>query len=141
MSESTRLNPPDHSVAYPENHVIGIMPTENEAIAAFDGLIADGFQESEVTLSSGLELADRIRAISGRAGLVGRILQVVDRFGAAGDEVDARHQYEQALRDGHVCVVVHVPSEERKQRAAGILRQHGGRFINFFGKLEIEQLG
>jgi hypothetical protein len=65
MSQSTRLNPPDHSVAYPENHVIGIMPTANEAIAAFDGLIADGFQESEVTSSSGLELADRIRAIRG----------------------------------------------------------------------------
>jgi hypothetical protein len=141
MSETTRTNPPEHSVAYPVNHVISIMPSEKEAIAAFDALIANGFLESEVTLSSGAEVADRIRATSGRSGLVGRILQIVDRFGAAGDEVDARHEYEQALRDGAVNVLVFAPTEERKQPAAEILRQHGGHFINFFGRLEIEQLG
>jgi hypothetical protein len=141
MSETTRMNPHEHSVAYPVNHVISIMPTEGEAIAAFDTLTGGGFLESEVTLISGPELADRIGATSGRSGLVGRILQVVDRFGAGGDEVDARHEYEQALRDGRVNVLVLTPTEERKQRAAEILRQHGGHFINFFGRLEIEQLG
>ena len=65
----------------------------------------------------------------------------MDRFGAAGDEVDARHEYEQALRDGHVNVLVLAPTDERKQRAAEILRQHGGHFINFFGNLQLEQLG
>jgi hypothetical protein len=135
------MNPDEHSVTYPLNHVISIMPTEKEAVTAFDALIASGFPESEVTLSSGPELADRIRATSGRSGLVGRILQVMDRFGAGGDEVDARHEYEQALRDGAVNVLVLAPTEERKQRAAEILRQHGGHFINFFGRLEIEQLG
>src|SRR5215216_6609555 len=110
MSESTRMNPHEHSVAYPLNHVISIMPTEKEAITAFDSLIAHGFLESEVTLSSGPQLADRIRASSGRSGLVGRILQVMDRFGAGGDEVDARHEYEQALRDGAVNVLVLAPT-------------------------------
>jgi hypothetical protein len=38
------------------------MPTEKEAITAFDTLIASGFLESEVTLACGSELADRIRA-------------------------------------------------------------------------------
>ena len=85
MSEVTRINPKEHSAAYPLNHVISIMPTEKEAIAAFDSLIANGFLESEVSLGSGPELADRIRATSGRSGLVGRILQVLDRVGAAGD--------------------------------------------------------
>ena len=141
MSEVTRINPKEHSAAYPLNHVISIMPTEKEAIAAFDSLIANGFLESEVTLGSGPELADRIRATSGRSGLVGRILQVLDRFGAGGDEMDDRHEYEQALRDGAVSVLVLAPTEERKQRAAEILRLHGGHFINFFGRFEIEQLG
>ena len=140
MSEATRIDPHEHSAAYPLNHVISIMPTEKEAITAFDSMIANGFLESEVSLGSGPELADRIRATSGRSGLVGRILEVLDRFGAGGDEIDDRHEYEQALRDGAVNVLVLAPTEERKLRAAEILRLHGGHFINFFGKLEIEQL-
>jgi len=83
------MNPHEHSVAYPLNHVISIMPTEKEAITAFDTLIANGFLEAEVTLSSGPEPADRMRSWN---------------------------------------------------VAAEILRQHGGHFINFFGKLEIERL-
>jgi hypothetical protein len=140
MSESTRMNPHEYSVAYHLNHVISIMPSEQEAIAALEDLIAGGFMESEVTLTSGPEIADRIASSSGRPGLVGRVLQVVDHFGAGGEEMEARHQYEQALRDGHVCVLVLAPTEERKGRAGDILRQHGGHFINFFGRLAIEQL-
>jgi hypothetical protein len=68
-------------------------------------------------------------------------LKVPHGFGAGSDEVDARHEYEQALRNGAVNILVLAPTEERKQRAAEILRQHGGHFINFFGRLEIEQLG
>jgi hypothetical protein len=140
MSEVTRINPQQHSGAYPLNQVISIMPTEKEAITAFENLIAHGFLESEVSLGSGRELAARIRATTGRSGLVGRILEVLDRFGAGGDEVDNRHEYEQALTEGAVTLLVLAPTEERKQRAAEILRLHGGHFINFFGKLQIEQL-
>jgi hypothetical protein len=116
------------------------MPTGRDAITAFDSLVANGFLESEVSLGSGRELADRIRATTGRSGLLGRILDILDRFGAGGDEMDDRHEYEQALRDGGVTVLVLAPTEERKLRAAEILRLHGGHFINFFGKLKIEQL-
>lgn len=140
MSESTRMNPHEYSVAYHLDHVISIMPSEKEAIAALNTLVASGFFESEVTLTCGQEIADRIGASSGRSGLVGRVLQVVDRFGAGGEEAEARHMYEQALRDGHVEVLVLAPTEERKRRAAEILQQHGGHFINFFGRLTIEQL-
>jgi hypothetical protein len=141
MREVTRIKPQVHSGAYPLNQVISIMPTEKEGITAFESLIANGFMESEVSLGSGPELADRIRATSGRSGLVGRILQVLDRMGgAARDEIDDRREYEQALREGAVTLLVLAPTAERKQRAAEILRLHGGRFINFFGKLEIEQL-
>ena len=141
MSEVTRINPQEHTGAYPLNQVISIMPTEKDAITAFDSLIANGFLESEVSLGSGPELADRIRATSGRSGLLGRILQVLDRMGAGGDEIDDRHEYEQALREGAVTLLVLAPTAERKQRAAEILRLHGGHFIHFFGRLEIEQLG
>ncbi len=81
MREVTRIKPQVLSGAYPLNQVISIMPTEKEGITAFESLIANGFMESEVSLGSGPELADRIRATSGRPGLVGRILEALDGFG------------------------------------------------------------
>jgi hypothetical protein len=52
MSEVTRINPQEHTGAYPLNQVISIMPTEKDAITAFDSLIANGFLESEVSRNS-----------------------------------------------------------------------------------------
>jgi hypothetical protein len=128
------------SVQYHENHVIGVLDTPEAAEAAVRELTSGGFLESEVTLTCGVERADLLRASSGRSGITGRILRVVDRFGAGGEEMDARHQYEQALREGRLNVLVLAPTEERKRLAAEILRQHGGHFINFFGRLAIEKL-
>ena len=93
-----------------------------------------------MTLACGAEAADRLQASSGRSGLVGRVLQVADRLGVRGEELETKHQCEQALRGGGVTFVILAPSEERKRRAAEILREHGGHFINFMGRFTIEQL-
>ena len=140
MTGTARLNPHEYSVKYHENHVIGIMPTAEDAVSALGTLTQSGFLETEVTLTCGVEIADRIRASSGRSGLIGQVLQVVDRFCAGGEELEARHEYEKALRDGKLNVLVLAPTEERKRLAGEILRKHGGKFINFFGHLSIEQL-
>jgi hypothetical protein len=140
MTGTARLNPHEYSVKYHENHVIGIMPTAEDAMSALGTLTQSGFLETEVTLTCGVEIADRIRASSGRSGLIGQVLQVVDRFGGGGEELEARHEYEKVLRDGKLNVLVLAPTEERKRLAAEILRKHGGKFINFFGLLSIEQL-
>ena len=102
-------------------------------------LTSGGFLESEVTLTAGVERAELLRASSGRSGIIGRVLRVVDRLGA-GDEMDTRHRYEQALRDGQLNVLVLAPTEERKRLAAEVLRQNGRQDINFFGRLAVEQL-
>ena len=87
-----------------------------------------------------MEWADREGASSGRSGLIGQVLHALDRYGAGGEEMDMKGQYEQALRAGHCTVAVFAPTQERKQLAADILRQHGGNFINFLGHLTIERM-
>jgi hypothetical protein len=79
-------------VQYHENHVIGILDTPEAAEAAVRALTGGGFLESEVTLTCGAERADRLRASGGQTGVIGRVLQVVDRFGGGGEEMDARHR-------------------------------------------------
>ncbi len=133
-------DPHVEAVRYPENHVVGIVDTPEQAAAAFHALTDGGFLESEITLACGVEAADRLQASSGRSGLIGRVLQVADRLGVRDEELETKHEYEQALRDGSITFVVLAPTEERKQRAADILREHGGHFINFMGRYTIEQL-
>jgi len=41
--------------------------------------------------------------------------RVVDRFGSGGEEMEARHRYEQALRDVNILVLA--PTDERKHLA------------------------
>jgi hypothetical protein len=138
--DMTGSDPNALSVRYHEHHVVGILDTPEAGEVAVNELTASGFLESEVALTSGVERADSLHASSGRGGLIGRVLQVIDRVGAGGEELEARHEYEQALRNGGVNVLVLAPTEERKKLAARILQQHGAHFINFFGPLTIERL-
>ena len=133
-------DPHVEAVRYPENHVVAILDTPEAAAAAVEALTSSGFLESEVTLACGVEAADRLQASSGRSGLLGHVLQIADSLGIRGDELETKHQYEQALRNGGITFVVLAPTEERKQRVAQILREHGGHFINFMGRFTIEQL-
>lgn len=125
---------------YRENVVLGIVDTPEAAQAASQALTSGGFLESEVALGCGVDWADRLRASSGRSGLIGRVLQVLDRFGAGGYEMDMKKQYEEAFRAGQCTVAVLATTEERKRLATNILRQHGGRFINFLRHLTVERL-
>jgi hypothetical protein len=131
---------PDAGVCWVSSWTLPYFTRSDDAVSALSTLTGGGFLETEVTLTCGVEIADRIKASSGRSGLVGQVLQVVDRFGAGGEELEARHRYEEALREGKCNVLVLAPTEERKRLAAEILRKHGGKFINFFGRLSIEQL-
>ena len=60
--------------------------------------------------------------------------------GLKNSETEMKDRYEQALRDGHTVLAVLVPTEERKDRAARILKECGGRFMNYFGPLNVEQI-
>src|SRR4051794_26201540 len=108
-------------VQYRENVVLGIVDTPEAAQTASQALTTGGFLESEVALGCGVEWADRLRASSGRSGLIGQVLQILDHYGAGGYEMDMKKQYEEAFRAGQCTVAVFAPTEERKRLATDIL--------------------
>jgi hypothetical protein len=55
-------------------------------------------------------------------------------------ETEMKERYEEALRDNRSVVAVLAPTEARKDLAADIFRKCGGRFINFFGELNVERI-
>jgi hypothetical protein len=127
-------------VSYPTNQVVGVVARPEDAAAACTALTSSGFLQSEVTVTSGPAAADAIRASTGRTGLANVAIRIAERFGVHDEEMETKASYEQALRDGKLVVGVLAPTDERKELATRILREHGARPINFLGKLTIEPL-
>ena len=64
-----------------------------------------------------------------------------ERIGAADEELETKHRYEQPMRDNHFVVAIATPTEERTERASQLFRSHGAYTITFFGKHTIEYVG
>jgi hypothetical protein len=44
-------------------------------------------------------------------------------------------RYKHAAREGHFVFAVRAPAPEDQDRVSRVLREHGGRFINYYGRL------
>jgi hypothetical protein len=128
------------SVRYPTNHVLGIVDTREDAAALVSALENNGFMASEIDSRTGVERADDLHASPGRTGIAGLLLRFAERIGAADEELETKHRFEQAMRDNHFVVAVATPTEERKERASQLFREHGAHTITFFGKHTLEYI-
>ena len=124
---------------YPENALLGVLDTPEQVRCALDAL-SGPFLETEIEILCGEGQADRLQATTGRTGLLDKALRVVQGLGMWNDELETKAQYEKALRDGHMVVVVEAQSDDRKQLAVDALQGCGGHFINYFGKFTRERI-
>lgn len=127
-------------VRYPTNHVVGVLNTAEQAMTARTALTGSGFLESEVVVSCGQAAADAMDASTGRSGLTHLAARIAERFGVADEEMAIKDGYEEALRDGRFVVSVLAPTDERKHLASRLLRDNGGKFVNFLGRFSIEPM-
>ena len=128
------------SMRYPTNHVVGVLDTEQQADDALHALTRGGFLESEITVGCGTELADRLRATTGRAGFAAHAIRFAEALGMVTEEGEAKARYERAMRSGHYVIAIMAPTAERKERASEILASHGGSDIGYFGRFTIERM-
>ena len=128
------------STRYPTNHVLavvdGVEPVEDAAKALKEG----GFLDSEIEIIHGPTAADMLHENTGRTGLAHIAIRLAERIGVADEEMELKDRYEQALREGRFAISVLAPTEDRKNTAAQILRDHGAHFVNFLGRFSIEAL-
>ena len=125
-------------VRYPANHLLGIVDTREQANALVATLEGSGFLGSEIEARSGVEDADNLKASPGRAGLAGLLLHVAERIGAANEELETKHRYEQAMRDDRFVIAVATLTDERKELASRLFRKHGAHTVTYFGKHTLE---
>ena len=122
---------------YPEGRVAGVIDTPEQLAGALAALTGGGFAEPEIVVVSGPAAADAMHASTGRTGLRNLVVRVAERLGVADEEMELKARYEAALRDGRFVVSVPAPGEEQGQRAAQVLRAHGGHAARLMGRFSI----
>ena len=127
-------------IRYPENHVLGVVDAPDQVSTVAAALADAGFRSSEISVVSGPAAADALHSSTGRTGLAHLAIRIAERIGIEDDEMETKEGYEQALRRGGFVVSVLAPTEERKDVAAKVLRDHGGHFIHFLGRRTIERI-
>lgn len=139
-ADQTSAEKPADPTRYPTNHVVAIVDTPEQVTNATVALVAAGLPESGIAVGCGAALADAIHASTGRKGLTNLAIRIAERLGLEDDEMEVKHRYEQALRDGRLIVSVPAETDYDKQRAAVALRENGASFINFLGRFTIEAM-
>jgi hypothetical protein len=112
--------------------VLGVVDDSDQVTCTLDTL-SGTFLDTELKVSCGALQAERLRASTGRKGLLDKVLQVAEFLGIDNDELEVKHRYEKALQDGRFVIHVLAKTDDRKQLAAQSLKGCGGHFINYFG--------
>jgi hypothetical protein len=124
-------------IGYPTDSLMAVLPTPEAAAAAAAALRAAGVPDRDITILRGDEGADRLDGTGAVNGVVARLRRLVS-FTLMDQLVDMA-VYEQAVREGHAVVMVKARGE-RKAAAIAILREHGGHFINYYGRFATEEV-
>ena len=127
-------------VRYPTHNLVGVLDTLQQLKAATSDLMGQGFLASEIEVAQGAVAADRLDATTGRGGFTGLALRIAEKLGLQDEELEFKDHYEEAMRSGRFVIRVSAPSEERKDRATEILKQHGAHSVAYFGKYTIQGL-
>jgi hypothetical protein len=130
----------ENAVRYPENNVVAVIDTLAELEELVESLTGGGFLKSEIQALHGQAAAEKLRASTGRSGLAGLAMRLIASIGMPNDETAMKNRYAQALADGRILVLVEASTDERKKLAAKLLREHGGKFVNFLGRYTIEPM-
>ncbi len=117
--------------------MVAVLPTPEAAAAAAAALRTAGILDRDISILRGDEGADRLDGTGSVNGLIARLRRLVS-FTLMDQLVDMA-LYEQAVREGQVVVMVKARGE-RKTAAMRVLREHGGHFINYYGRFATEEV-
>jgi hypothetical protein len=56
------------------------------------------------------------------------------------DQLPDMAWYDAAIRAGQAVVLVRLRGDDRKAEAVRVLREHGGHFINYYGRFATEEI-
>jgi hypothetical protein len=125
-------------IGYPTDSLMAVLPDAESAAAAAAALRAVRIPDRDITILRGEEGADRLDGTGAVNGMIARLRRLVS-FTLMDQLVDMA-LYEQAVREGQAVVMVRPRDEARKAAAISTLGEHGGHFINYYGRFATEEV-
>lgn len=122
---------------YPQDQMLGIFETRNEASDALHALRNAGFASSDLTLFTGLKGAAQLDSEGTAHGIAEFTQRSIEHIAS---DIDDLQGYDEAVRRGAVVVGVMAPDEEPRTQAAQIFVEHGGHDLYYFGAFAVQQL-
>lgn len=124
-------------IRYPTDQLFAIVDDSGETGRAIPALRAAGIEEDGISSFRGEAGAVRIDASGSHHGLFARLVRVSQAMSMDGDQ---SQRYEDEARSGHTVIAASAPATEVPDRALGILKAHGGHYINYYARLHSENL-
>ena len=129
--------PPDRLLKPRANSVIALLDEPDQAQAALQDLVAQGFDRDSIFVLCGPKGAERLDVSGRHHGLRGRVYRLLERLG---DEEERLVRAGDHLAAGGL--VLSVPADDsQKATVARILGGHGSHDMAHFGRGHWEPLG
>ena len=125
-------------IGYPTDSLMAVLPDAESAAAAAAALRTAGIPDRDIAILRGDEGADRLDGTGAQNGVMARLRRLVS-FTLMDQLVDMAI-YEQAVREGQAALMVKPRDAARKAVAIETLREHGGHFINYYGRFATEEV-
>lgn len=122
--------PEAFGVFKPVGHVIVSLPSAADAQGAYDALLSDGFDTSEVVFYTPEEMKRQAEIDIENAGMLASL----------GQELNLVKSHRDLAEKGHSFLVVRAPKDEQAQRVADISRRFNASRAQSYGHLLIEEL-
>ena len=121
---------------YPAGHLVGVLPTADEAEQAVQSLYDGGY--TDVELLEGPVAEEILEATERATNPLARAWNRLSLY--LSDESDAVRAAADALRHGHAIVMVYASSKAQLDQAESILWAHGARGQTYFGRWTITEV-
>jgi hypothetical protein len=135
---TTGRRPPARFIGYPIDHLIGVLPDAERAAALAAALKSAGVPDRDITVLRGEEGASRFDPTGAVHGIVARLRRIVSF--TVMDQLPDMAWYDAALRGGQAVVMARIRGDAGKREAIRLYREHGGHFINYYGRFATEEV-
>ena len=125
-------------IGYPVDRMLAAFSDPGDAGRAAAALRGIGIPDRDITILRGEEGAARLDGSGASNGPIARLRRLVSF--TVMDQLPDFAAYEQAVRDGGAVLMFRVRGDRKKRSALTALREHGGHFINYYGRFATEEL-
>jgi hypothetical protein len=135
---TSRGRSPARFIGYPVDSLLAAFPDAGQAAEVAAELNAAGIPDRDITVLRGEEGASRFDPTGAVHGLVARLRRIVSF--TVMDQLPDMAWYDAAIRAGGAVVMARVRGDQRRADAVRSMREHGGHFINYYGRFATEEI-